>query len=56
MLDKLDQGLVVPAELGPLDYKGLYNVMSTTAFLFFIKAMRHGENLLLVIYIKKFKK
>lgn len=25
MVDKLDQGLV-PAELGPLDYKGLYNV------------------------------
>jgi hypothetical protein len=35
MVDKLDQGLV-PAELGPLDYKGLYNVMSTAAFpLFF---------------------
>jgi hypothetical protein len=27
MVDKLDQGLV-PAELGPLDYKGLYNVIS----------------------------
>jgi hypothetical protein len=25
MVDRLDQGLV-PAELGPLDYKGLYDV------------------------------
>jgi hypothetical protein len=46
----------VLAELGPLDYKGLYNVMTTTVFLFFIRGMRHGENLLLVIYIKKLKK
>jgi hypothetical protein len=39
MVDKLDQGLVVPlpAELGPLDYKGLYNVMSTATFLFLLR-------------------
>jgi hypothetical protein len=34
MVDKLDQGLM-PAELGPLDYKGLYNVM-THIFFFFL--------------------
>uniref|UniRef100_A0A0E0JGE6 5'-nucleotidase n=1 Tax=Oryza punctata TaxID=4537 RepID=A0A0E0JGE6_ORYPU len=31
MVDKLDQGLV-PAELGPLDYKGLYNAVSRALF------------------------
>ncbi|VAH75549.1 unnamed protein product [Triticum turgidum subsp. durum] len=31
MVDKLDQGLV-PAELGPLDYKGLYNAVSKALF------------------------
>jgi hypothetical protein len=35
MVDKLDQGLV-PAELGPLDYKGLYNVMNTGASFSFL--------------------
>uniref|UniRef100_A0A0E0C003 5'-nucleotidase n=1 Tax=Oryza meridionalis TaxID=40149 RepID=A0A0E0C003_9ORYZ len=31
MVDKLDQGLV-PAELGPLDYKGLYNAVCRALF------------------------
>ncbi|XP_048562934.1 5'-nucleotidase domain-containing protein 4 isoform X1 [Triticum urartu] len=31
MVDKLDQGFV-PAELGPLDYKGLYNAVSKALF------------------------
>ncbi|GJN37806.1 hypothetical protein PR202_gb26797 [Eleusine coracana subsp. coracana] len=31
MVDKLDQGLV-PAELGPLDYKGLYNAVYRALF------------------------
>jgi hypothetical protein len=32
MVDRLDQGLV-PAELGPLDYKGLYDVRALLHFL-----------------------
>jgi len=31
MVDKLDQ-VLVPAELGPLDYKGLYNAVSKALF------------------------
>lgn len=52
MVDKLDQGLV-PAELGPLDYKGLYNVMSTAvSFFVSLKGLHQCCDMLLLYYIK----
>jgi hypothetical protein len=46
MVDRLDDG-AIDAELGPLDYKGLYKAICSRIFFFFLKS----DIQVLVIYL-----